>query len=214
MNADEFPFDPTRPEDLRAGANFPLEMRLGDLDVMQWIAGIDADPAYGALAAAAIQGELDGIPLRVCGLDHLIAMKRAAGRRRDLDDLQRLGAASPARMVEAKPFATLSLNWHSARLSRNAPAGTLRLMPALHKHREIEAHFRQLVDEAALPEPDDVEYEPDSVIFYWHQPKVAIFVDLDRRKPTSLDDLDPAYRSSVREPPSRPPLDSNQRPTD
>ena len=91
FDADEFPFDPTRPEDLRAGANFRLETRLGDLDVMQWVAGIDADPAYDALAAGAIEGELDGIPLRVCGLEHLVAMKRAAGRPLDLDDLRRLG---------------------------------------------------------------------------------------------------------------------------
>jgi len=87
----EFPFDPTRPEDLRAGANFRLETNLGDLDVMQWVAGIDTDPVYVALAAGAIEGDLDGIPLRVCGLDHLIAMKRAAARPRDLDDLRRLG---------------------------------------------------------------------------------------------------------------------------
>jgi hypothetical protein len=89
---DEFPFDPTRVEDLQQGANFRLETRLGDLDIMQWVAGIESDPAYDDLDAEAIDGELDGIPLRVCGLDHLIAMKRAAGRPRDLDDLQRLGA--------------------------------------------------------------------------------------------------------------------------
>jgi hypothetical protein len=92
FQADEFPFDPTRPEDLEGGANFRLETRLGDLDVMQWVAGIDTEPAYVALATEALNGELDGIPLRVCGLDHLISMKRAAGRPRDLDDLQRLGA--------------------------------------------------------------------------------------------------------------------------
>jgi hypothetical protein len=91
MKAEEFPFDPTRSEDLRAGTNFRLETRLGDLDVMQWVAGIHAEPAYGALAAGAIEGELDGIPLRVCGLEDLIAMKRAAGRPLDLDDLRRLG---------------------------------------------------------------------------------------------------------------------------
>lgn len=93
LRPDEFPFDPTQPDDLRAGTNFRLETRLGDLDVMQWVAGIDEDPAYAALASESIEGQLDGIPLRVCGLDHLIAMKRAAGRPRDLDDLQRLGAA-------------------------------------------------------------------------------------------------------------------------
>jgi hypothetical protein len=90
---DEFPFDPTRVEDLQQGANFRLETRLGDLDIMQWVAGIKTEPAYAALAADSIAGELDGIPLRVCGLDHLGAMKRAAGRPRDLDDLQRLGVA-------------------------------------------------------------------------------------------------------------------------
>ena len=52
---------------------------------------MDADPAYGALDASAIEGELEGIRLRVCSLEHLIAMKRAAGRPRDLDDLRLLG---------------------------------------------------------------------------------------------------------------------------
>jgi hypothetical protein len=92
FDPDEFPFDPTRPEGLEGGANFRLETSLGDLDIMQWIAGIEAEPAYTALAANALSGELGGVPLHVCGLDDLIAMKRAAGRPRDLDDLQRLGA--------------------------------------------------------------------------------------------------------------------------
>jgi hypothetical protein len=92
FDPDEFPFDPRRPEDLEGGANFRLETRLGDLDIMQWVAGIDTEPAYATLAANALSGELGGVPLRVSGLDDLVAMKRAAGRPRDLDDLQRLGA--------------------------------------------------------------------------------------------------------------------------
>jgi len=74
-------------------ANFRLETNLGDLDIMHWVAGIEAEPAYTARAAHALKAELEGVPLRVCGLDDLIAMKRAAGRPRDLDDLQRLGAS-------------------------------------------------------------------------------------------------------------------------
>lgn len=92
FSPDEFPYDPTRPDDLEAGANFRLETRLGDLDIMQWVAGIDSEPAYAELSLQAIEGELNGIHVRVCGLDHLIAMKRAAGRPRDLDDLRLLGA--------------------------------------------------------------------------------------------------------------------------
>ena len=60
-----------------------------DLDIVP-----DPDPAYTALAANALSGELGGVPLRVCGLDDLIEMKRAAGRPRDRDDLQRLGASA------------------------------------------------------------------------------------------------------------------------
>ncbi len=33
---------------------------------------------------------VEGVSVRVCGLDHLRAMKRAAGRPQDLEDLQRL----------------------------------------------------------------------------------------------------------------------------
>jgi hypothetical protein len=57
---------------------------------MQWVPGIEADSAYDALLSESIEGNL-GTALRVCGLRHLIAMKRAAWRPRELDDLKRLG---------------------------------------------------------------------------------------------------------------------------
>lgn len=64
---------------------------------MQWIAGIDADPAYPALARDAIEVTFRGNELLVVGLDDLRAMKIAAGREQDLLDLrelkQRHGAA-------------------------------------------------------------------------------------------------------------------------
>jgi hypothetical protein len=47
------------------------------------------------------------------------------------------------------------------------------------RHDEIETRFRALVDEADLPAPDSVSYEPVSVTFYWHEPKLAVVVDFD-----------------------------------
>ncbi len=39
--------------------------------------------------------------------------------------------------------------------------------------------FRAMLADEALPAPDEVGYEPDSVVFYWHEPKVAVFVDFE-----------------------------------
>ena len=88
--ADEFPYDPTDPEQLAQGANFRLETCLGPLDIMQWVAGIGSDPAYTTLAREAIKVPFRGERLLVCGLDHLRAMKMAAGREEDLRDLREL----------------------------------------------------------------------------------------------------------------------------
>ena len=80
--AGEFPSDPLDPDQLAQGANFRLNTSLGPLDVMQSIAGIEADPAYPALARDAIKVTFRGHKLLVAGLDHLRAMKIAAGRER------------------------------------------------------------------------------------------------------------------------------------
>jgi hypothetical protein len=92
FTADEFPYDPTDPKQLAQGANFRLETRLGPLDIMQWVAGLEEDPAYPALAREAIAVAFRGEQVLVCGLDHLRAMKRAAGREEDLRDLRELDA--------------------------------------------------------------------------------------------------------------------------
>ena len=68
---------------------------LGPLDVMQWIAGIEADNLYAELAPSAPAFSLEDLPLHYCGLGHLRAIKQAAGRPRDLDDLEHLPAAEP-----------------------------------------------------------------------------------------------------------------------
>ena len=87
---DEVPMDPTSTEDLARGGNFRLETDLGALDVMQWIAGIDVDDLYAELDRGALSFTLDDTPVRYCSLAHLRIMKSAAGRPRDLDDLEHL----------------------------------------------------------------------------------------------------------------------------
>ena len=87
----EFPYDPLKPEDLRAGGNFVLETRLGRLDIMQWVPGIPGDLAFEHLTRGAVDTSLGGRRVRVCSRGDLIAMKRAAGRLQDLLDLEELG---------------------------------------------------------------------------------------------------------------------------
>lgn len=92
LEADEFPYDPTDPEQLAQGANFRLETRLGPLDIMQWVSGIDTEPAFAQLARGAMAVPFRGERLLVSGLDDLRAMKLAAGREQDLRDLAELDA--------------------------------------------------------------------------------------------------------------------------
>lgn len=94
---EEMPADPTRVADLEMGGNFCLLTDLGRLDVMQWLSGIETDDLYAEFDPDAVEGSVDGIPVRVCSLKHLRAMKRAAGRPQDLEDLKRLGENSSAR---------------------------------------------------------------------------------------------------------------------
>jgi hypothetical protein len=91
FSPEEFPFDPTDPVQLAEGANFRLETSHGPLDIMQWVAGVETDLAYAELAPKAMPVAFRDTQIRVCALDHLRAMKRAAGRPQDLEDLRRLG---------------------------------------------------------------------------------------------------------------------------
>ncbi len=91
----EFPFDPRRPEELAEGGNFRLLTTEGILDVMQWVPGISDEHAYSGLVADAVDGAAFGVPLKVSSLEHLRAMKRAAGRPQDQQDLIDLDTAHP-----------------------------------------------------------------------------------------------------------------------
>jgi hypothetical protein len=93
FEAAEMPFDPTDVEDLAQGGNFRLGTRLGDLDVMQWLSGVDGELAYPVLSADLMLVELAGLEVPVCSLANLRAMKRAAGRPQDLQDLADLAIA-------------------------------------------------------------------------------------------------------------------------
>lgn len=68
----------------------PIETDLGRLDVVQ---GLDGVPSYRELRERAREAEILGVIVAVCSLDDLKARKRAAGRTRDLADLEDLESA-------------------------------------------------------------------------------------------------------------------------
>jgi hypothetical protein len=66
---------------LANGANFTFDTNLGPLDILGDPAGA---PKYEALRSDAVETTLFGVRVRVASLDHLIAMKEAAGRPQDI----------------------------------------------------------------------------------------------------------------------------------
>jgi hypothetical protein len=47
------------------------------------------------------------------------------------------------------------------------------------RHQEAETRFRTLLEEGGIEPPDAVEYDAESVTFFWTGPKLAVIVDLD-----------------------------------
>lgn len=90
VDADLLPNQPTHADGLAQGGSYQLETRLGQLDILQQS---DAVPAFAALDRDAIDVHYDGLRLRVCSLEHLRQMKRAAARPQDLRDLEDLDIA-------------------------------------------------------------------------------------------------------------------------
>lgn len=75
---------------LSTGDRTLVATELGHVDVLQ---GLPQVPSFDALDAEAADVNLGGMVVRVCSLDHLLAMKRASERPRDRDDLEALEAA-------------------------------------------------------------------------------------------------------------------------
>lgn len=75
---------------LATGEQVAIETNLGRLDVVQ---GLDGVPAYEELRERATETDVLGVTVAVCSVEDLKTMKRAAGRTRDLADLEDLDAA-------------------------------------------------------------------------------------------------------------------------
>jgi len=97
--------DPTDPATIDEGGSLFLDTTAGMLDVMQDAAGA---PPYAELRERAVAVTLGSIEVRVAGLDDLIALKRAAGRPVDhediavLTDLQRLARDRDADLADVR----------------------------------------------------------------------------------------------------------------
>jgi predicted nucleotidyltransferase len=75
---------------LAGGEQVAIETELGRLDIVQ---GLDGVPVFEELHARATHTEVLGVSVAVCSVEDLKAMKQAAGRTRDLADLEDLDAA-------------------------------------------------------------------------------------------------------------------------
>lgn len=76
---------------IAGGEQVAIETDLGRLDIVQ---GLDGVPSYEELRSRTSEAEILGVTVAVCSIEDLKAMKRAAGRTRDLADLEDLEAAS------------------------------------------------------------------------------------------------------------------------
>lgn len=67
---------------IQAGGNFTFETDCGPLDCLAWPAGVDR---YEELVESAKPFDMGGTKVLAASLDHLLLMRRKAGRRKDLE---------------------------------------------------------------------------------------------------------------------------------
>lgn len=90
VGSDEFEADELVQPDLEGllgGGSWVLRTRFGRLDILRHL---EPEIEFDELASDSISDEVFGQEVRFCGYRHLVAMKEAAGRDRDLVDLARL----------------------------------------------------------------------------------------------------------------------------
>lgn len=83
---------------LTVGDRTLVSTRLGHVDVLQ---GLPQVPRFDELDAGAETVDLDGVDVRICSYDALVAMKRASERPRDRDDVEALEAIEDVRPDES-----------------------------------------------------------------------------------------------------------------
>lgn len=62
----------------------------GDGGIVDLLRGGEPPLDFDTVSASAIESELDGVPIRICGLASLVGFKRLSGRPRDRADLEEL----------------------------------------------------------------------------------------------------------------------------
>jgi len=58
-------------------------------------------------------------------------------------------------------------------------------VPAEPTPDQAEEYFRQMLADGEIEQPDDVEYDPaaNELVFFWHEPKLAVVLELDSNAP-------------------------------
>lgn len=88
---------------LGAGGAFTFVTDVGDIDIRAVPAGVEG---YEQLAASAVSVDLGDLVVKVCALDDLIRMKRAAARPKDLIEVEVLAALRDEISDSARPDAS------------------------------------------------------------------------------------------------------------